>query len=156
MMWYPQYRMERRKFLGTAAAGALGTVVSPAVLGAATRSESEERNGQIVNKMCEAWVAPFDPAPIGALLAEDCIYRASETTPPMNGRDSILEFIQTIMNDVTGCEFEVVESFARGPIVMNDRWDRFDYPSRKSEFHVVGVFFMKDGLISEWTDYLIP
>lgn len=155
MMWHPQYRMERRKFLGTTAAGALGAAISPAALGAATRNASEENNVRIVNKMCEAWVTPFDPAPIGALLAENCIFRVTETTPPMNGRDTILEFIQMIMDDVTGCEFEVVESFARGPIVVNDRWDRFEYPSRKSEFHVAGVFFMRDGLIAEWTDYLI-
>ena len=66
-----------------------------------------------------------------------------------------MEFIDGIMKDVTSCEFEVVETFARGSIVVHERWDRFTRPTRNSEWHVVGVFYMKDGLIAEWTDYIM-
>ena len=59
------------------------------------------------------------------------------------------------MSDVTHCEFEVVDTFARGSIVAHERWDRFVRPTRKSEWHVVGVFHMKDGLIAEWSDYVV-
>ena len=53
------------------------------------------------------------------------------------------------------CEFEVLESFAKGSIVINERWDRFELPERKFEWHGVGVFYVKDGLIAEWSDFTI-
>ena len=50
-------------------------------------------------------------------------------------------------------EFEVVDSWARGPLVVNDRVDRFTLPDQSMEIPVVGVFHMIDGKIAEWTDY---
>jgi limonene-1,2-epoxide hydrolase len=38
---------------------------------------------------------------------------------------------------------------------MNERTDRFVRPDRTNTFHVVGVFFVRDGKIAEWTDYII-
>jgi limonene-1,2-epoxide hydrolase len=46
-----------------------------------------------------------------------------------------------------------VQSFARGPIVFNERFDRFTMPQRNVDWHGVGVFLMKDGKIAEWSDY---
>lgn len=145
----------RRDFLVTAAVSAAGAGAWVSPVGAAPMSATEQANVKVVNDMCAAWVAPFDSATLGALLADDCIFRASETTPPRTGRTEVVAFIEGIMEDVTRCEFEVVETFARGSIVVHERWDRFVRPTRNSEWHVVGVFYMKDGLIAEWTDYII-
>ena len=48
-------------------------------------------------------------------------------------------------------EFKVVRSVAVGSIVLNERFDRFN-PERT--LHLAGVFFLKDGKILEWTDFL--
>ena len=50
--------------------------------------------------------------------------------------------------------FEVLETFARGPMVFNERRDRFTGGPLKM-WHGVGVFFLKDGKIVEWYDYTI-
>jgi limonene-1,2-epoxide hydrolase len=50
--------------------------------------------------------------------------------------------------------FESLDTFARGPIVVNERIDRFSNFSLKS-WRGVGVFFLKDGKIVEWYDYTI-
>ena len=51
-------------------------------------------------------------------------------------------------------EFRVLETFASGPIVINHRIDRFDSPNPLT-WEGVGVFFIKDGKIKEWSDYTI-
>jgi limonene-1,2-epoxide hydrolase len=60
--------------------------------------------------------------------------------------------IKTIINNVDG--FEILDTFARGPMVVNERMDRFSKFQLKS-WHGVGVFFLKDGKIVEWYDYTI-
>ena len=52
-------------------------------------------------------------------------------------------------------EFEVVQTFARGPIVFNERFDRFTLPQRSINWHGVGVFHVRDGKIAEWSDFTI-
>ena len=51
-------------------------------------------------------------------------------------------------------KFEVHESWARGPMVINERTDYFDSP-RLKRWHGVGVFLVKDGKIVEWQDFTI-
>ncbi len=145
----------RRRHVITAGAAAIGAAAWSSQLRAVELSAVEQANVKVVNDMCAAWVAPLDSAKLGALLANDCVFRASETTPPKIGRATVLEFIEGIMDDVTHCEFEVGDTFARGSIVAHERWDRFVRPTRKSEWHVIGVFYVKDGLIAEWSDYII-
>ena len=50
--------------------------------------------------------------------------------------------------------FEVLETFASGPIVINQRRDHFMGGPLKM-WHGVGVFFLRDGKIVEWYDYTI-
>ena len=52
-------------------------------------------------------------------------------------------------------EFEIVQTFARGPMVVNERFDRFTMPQRSMEWHGIGVFMLKNGKIAEWNDYTI-
>ena len=52
-------------------------------------------------------------------------------------------------------EFRVLETFAAGPIVMNHRIDESSGPARRLKWDGIGVFFVKDGKIKEWSDYTI-
>ncbi len=71
---------------------------------------------------------------------------------PTKGRDALIARIKMIINNVA--EFEILDTWARGPMVINERIDRFTNFQLKS-WHGVGVFLIKDGKIVEWYDYTI-
>ena len=48
--------------------------------------------------------------------------------------------------------FEILETWARGPMVINQRIDHFKDFQIKA-WHGTGVFFLKSGRIVEWFDY---
>ena len=54
-----------------------------------------------------------------------------------------------------GIEFKILETFAAGSIVMNRRIDSFMSTTRPLTWEGVGVFFIKDSKIKEWSDYTI-
>ncbi len=47
----------------------------------------------------------------------------------------------------------MLDTWARGPMVINERIDSFTRPDQSPAYHLVGVFFIKEGKIAEWTDY---
>ena len=140
----------RRTALTAAAIGALGAAFSPR-LGAADLSPLEKANLQTVNDFCAAWPSR-DPAKIMAFFADNCAYRMTETMEPGKGREAVTSRVAGLAPGVQG--FEVLDSWARGPMVINERIDRFSSGVLKS-WHGVGVFFLKEGKIVEWYDYTI-
>jgi limonene-1,2-epoxide hydrolase len=144
----------RRAFLAAAAGLGAGAVLRPTILGADSTAV-EKANVKTVNDMCAAWVAPLDFDRIGRFLADDCVFRASETSPPVKGREAIIESLKRMLATAQRAEIQVVQSFAKGPIVFNERFDRFTMGERKIDWHGVGVFFLKDGKIAEWSDFAI-
>lgn len=147
--------IDRRQALTTLGLSGAATLGIPRGLHAAAElTQTETANIELVNAMCATWVAPMNFSRLGELLSDDCIYRATETAPSVSGRDAIIERLQGL-GQAAFIEFEVIETFARGSIVVNDRIDRFDLPNRKIEWHGVGVFYIKDGKIAEWSDFTI-
>ena len=51
-------------------------------------------------------------------------------------------------------EFRILESMAAGPIVITRRIDRF-LTRQPLTWDGIGVFFVKDGKIKEWSGYTI-
>ena len=150
----------RRAFLGAAGLGA------GALLGVANRAEAadqspseqanvkpEQANVKIVKDFCAAW-STRDLATILPFLAADCVYRMSETTPPASGHNGVIERLGTWVKDSSLIEFRILDSMAAGPIVINHRIDRF-LTAQPLTWEGVGVFFLKDGKIKEWSDYTI-
>ena len=76
----------------------------------------------------------------------------TETAEPLKGRDTVAARIRPLIDRVE--RFDVLDTFARGPMVINERIDRFASGALKA-WHGVGVFFLKDGKIVEWSDYTI-
>jgi limonene-1,2-epoxide hydrolase len=76
----------------------------------------------------------------------------TETNPPIAGVEKVLETYKAL--NATSIEFKVLETLTAGPIVINRRIDRFAGP-RSFTWEGVGVFFVKDGKIKEWSDYTI-
>ena len=140
----------RRAFLlASLAAGA--TSVVPGVADAAQAGNANENAIRFVTDFCAA-VSKLDPAAMRPFFADDIVYRTTETTPPIVGVEKVLETYTKL--NATSIEFKVLDTQALGPIVINRRVDRFVGP-RSFTWEGVGVFFVKDGKIKEWSDYTI-
>jgi len=111
----------------------------------------EKANVKIVNDFCAAWPG-HDLGKVMAFFADNGAYRMTETMEPAKGRDAVTARVKSIIDRVE--EFKVLDTFARGPMVINERIDRFSGGPLKA-WHGVGVFFVKDGKIVEWYDYTI-
>jgi len=144
--------MERRTFIGSAALAA----IAAAQVGEAGQATAEEKtNLTIVNGFCAAW-ATRDPKKILAFFADDGIYRMSETTPPVTGPAGIMTRLGSwIESSDKGIEFKVLDTWTKGPMVVNHRIDYFRSSTRPLTWEGVGIFFVKDGKIREWNDYTI-
>ena len=142
--------LNRRGFLA-AGAGAIALASMTRSASAAELTTDEAANVKLVNDFCAAWPS-HDLDRIMAFFADDGAYRMTETTPLADGRDAVSERIQTIINNVD--RFDVLDTFARGPMVINERIDYFSDFALKT-WHGVGVFFIREGKIVDWYDYTI-
>lgn len=143
--------LTRRSALTTAA---LGLAAIPGISGRAAAAEltaAEQANVQVVNDFCAAWPS-HNLERIMSFFAENCAYRVSETQEPNKGKPAVTDRIKSFLDRVQS--FEVIETFARGPMVFNERRDHFTGGPLKM-WHGVGVFFVKDRKIVEWYDYTI-
>ena len=144
------YAGNRRGFL----AAALGTGgVLAANAGAADAavavSPAEEANLKVVKDFCAAW-ATHDLGRVMGFFVENPSYRMLETQEPTKGREAVEARIKSFINNVQ--QFEVLDTYARGPMVITERIDHFSSFQIKN-WHGVGVFWVKDGKIVEWSDY---
>jgi limonene-1,2-epoxide hydrolase len=142
----------RRGFMA-AGMGMAALVAGAGPVAAADWNEGEKANVKTVTDFCAAW-ASRDMARVLPFLADDCVYRMSETTPAVNGHAGVAGRLKTWLDDSTLVEFRVLDTAAAGPIVINHRIDRF-LTARPLTWEGVGVFFVKDGKIKEWSDYTI-
>lgn len=136
--------MTRSRFLLAGAALAV-----PAI--AAEPTAAEKVNLALVADFCAAF-ATRDMTKIASFLAPNCSYRITETSPPAIGTAAI-ERIKSYVDQSSKIEFKILDSWTRGPMVINERIDSFTRANASPSYHLVGVFFIKDGKIAEWTDY---
>jgi limonene-1,2-epoxide hydrolase len=136
---------------GFLAAGLAGALALPRRAAAAAPTAEEKANLALVTAFCASF-AGRDMTKIASFLADNCVYRVTETTPPLSGKDAI-ERIRTYVDRSTKIEFKILESWAKGSIVVNERIDSFEPAPPRSPYHLTGVFFVKGGKIAEWTDY---
>ena len=59
----------------------------------------------------------------GAGFADNCAYRPLETMETAKRRDGVEKEIKRFVNNVE--RFEILETWARGPMVINQRLDHF-------------------------------
>ena len=143
--------MTRREALIATGLGVAAAADSPLELRAAELTPAEKANAQVVADFCATWPG-HDLEKIMAFFADPCSYRVTETQEPAKGRDAVSARIRMFLDRVV--EFKVLDTWAKGPMVFNERTDRFNGGPLRS-WHGVGVFFLKDGKIVEWYDYTI-
>jgi limonene-1,2-epoxide hydrolase len=136
--------MTRSEFLLAGAALAI-----PAM--AAEPTTTEKANQALVADFCAAF-ASRDMTKIASYLDPNCSYRITETAMPAVGVAAV-ERIKSYVERSSKIEFKILDSWARGPMVINERIDSFTRPDASPAFHLVGVFLIKDGKIAEWTDF---
>lgn len=140
----------RRRVLAGTGVGAAG-MVSALGAEAAPMTDAEKANVKLVDDFCAAWSSK-DAEKVMAFFSDNPSYRQTEQQPPAVGRQAVAEKVSGGVKVAT--KFEVHESWARGPMVINERTDYFDSP-RLKRWHGVGVFLVKDGKIVEWQDFTI-
>ncbi len=118
---------------------------------AAEPTTAEKANLALVAEFCAVF-ATRDMTKIASYLAPNCSYRITETAMPAVGPAAV-ERIKSYVERSSKIEFKVLDSWARGPMVVNERIDSFTRPDASPAYHLVGVFFIKDGTIAEWIDY---
>jgi limonene-1,2-epoxide hydrolase len=142
----------RRAFVGAALVG--GFMPALALGAAADQTEAERANVRLVTGFCAAW-STRDLDRIVPYLADDSVYRMSETAPPAIGHAGVRERLGSWMETSQQIEFRILDTYAKGPMVITHRIDRFVSTTRPLTWEGVGVFFVKDGKIKEWSDYTI-
>jgi len=147
-MTFSKREVTRRKAITAAALGTLAAGY-PLSLRAAKPTAQEKTNIQVVKDFCEAWPA-HDVGKIMSYFADNCAYRPLETMETAKGRAAVEDAIRRFVNNVE--RFEILETWARGPMVINQRIDHFTRFQIKA-WHGTGVFFLKNGKIVEWFDY---
>ena len=135
--------------LALACAGLLlGCASSPE----AAPSPAESSNVAVVDAFIAAW---DDPDRAVDYLASDASVRMIEDQPPIVGRTAIAEAFKGFMSPGVTLTVETLETTVHGPVVMNKRIDTLKTEGQADQvFPVIGVFLVKDGKITEWTDYL--
>ena len=141
----------RRSFLAVAGAGLATTLGSVVPASAAEPTADERANMTVVTAFCDAF-SSRDITRIMSFMADPCSYRVTEATDPVKGFAAVQGRIAGFLQNVQ--RFEVLDTFARGPMVFNERMDYFSSGRLKS-WHGVGVFFLQDKKIVEWQDFTI-
>lgn len=157
-----EHQSDRRTFMGAGlGAAALLTMLDSTRAEAIHHdqenefAEAEAANEKIVNDFCASFKT-LDIEKITSYLADDCTFRMIETTPRMEGKEAIVTGMKSFLATAKSAEFEMIRSAAMGSIVINERIDHFDMGERQNAFHIVGIFFVRDGKIQEWQDYTMP
>lgn len=154
----PQPSLPRRDLLGmfgaTLALGALTGAAAAAERAEQKPTEPAGESLRIVKAFCASW-SSLDPAKVAAFFADDAVYRVTETTAPTVGRPAITRLVERFLQRAKKVNFEILRSYAVGPVVLTERHDHFSGPRGEQVFHVAGMFFVRDGKIAEWTDYLV-
>jgi limonene-1,2-epoxide hydrolase len=117
----------------------------------------EKANIQLVKDFCQAWGedSPDVDKLTGQFLSDDCVVRFGDTIPPVTGQESIVALFQTFLNNGERYDLKILETFARGPVVVTSRTDSTLKGKRTTNAtSVVGVFVIKDGKIKEWSEYV--
>jgi limonene-1,2-epoxide hydrolase len=124
---------------------------------AASTAVIEKANVQLVKDFCKAWGddPPDADDMANKYLADDVLVRFGDTIEPVTGHEAAVALFQTFLSSGERYDLKILETFARGPIVVNSRIDSTIKGTRTTHpTSVIGVFVVKNGKIKEWSDYV--
>ena len=136
---------------------AAAALVSLFMLGLATPvmadgNATEKANVKVVNEFIAAWSTPDKAA---TFLAPEASVRMVEDQPAIVGQKAVADAFKGFMTPGVTLTVKTLRTTVHGPVVMNKRIDTMKTAGKPDQvFPVVGVFIVKNGKITEWTDYL--
>lgn len=106
-------------------------------------------------EVVNAFIAAVEKRDLDAamtFLAEDCVY---DNVPmkPITGHETIKTVLGSFLGPCSEVAWPVHRSAEAGPVVFNERTDRFLMPHGWVELNVTGVWEVHDGKITLWRDY---
>lgn len=148
---------QRRDFISGTVSGAFAAFLLSSAhaqdAGAGSGNTAQEQdNIQLVDRFCKAWEA-MDLSQVVATMRADAVYRQSQDTPPVTGHQALIDMMQPWVDSSHAITYRVLDTFARGPVVINQRIDIYHSDTNHLEWEGVGLFLIEDGLIREWQDF---
>jgi ketosteroid isomerase-like protein len=153
--------MDRRTFLPASFAGLLAAAAVPRKLFAAEMSDAERANVKVVTDMIAAFDAAAASVPPAAdslhpFFTDDCAFRFRPTDlTATRSFGALEETIKRVTANGEKVQQELLERFAKGPVVVIEKLNHFVTPEKTRTSHVVAICLVKDGKIAEWTEYFI-
>ena len=124
-------------------------LATPVMAGGNTK---EKANVKVVNEFIAAWSNPDKAA---TFLAPEASVRMVEDQPAIVGQKAVADAFKGFMTPGVTLTVKTLRTTVHGPVVMNKRIDTMKTAGKPDQvFPVVGVFIVKNGKITEWTDYL--
>src|SRR5271155_3672137 len=112
---------------------------------AASPGSIEKANVQLVKDFCKAWGddPPDAEDMANKYLADDCVVRFGDTIEPVTGHDAAIALFQTFLSNGERYDLKILETFSRGPVVVNSRVDSTIKGAHTTHpTSVVGVFIV--------------
>ena len=107
-------------------------------------------NDAMIREFFHAWDRR-DTEHIMALFTEDAVCH-NISFDPLVGKAAIRDFVAGYESRPPD-QAEIRHQLATGNLVMNERVDHVTLGDRKFDVAICGVFEIRDGRISRWTDY---
>ena len=150
-------RITRRIFFRASGLSAMAVAASGEIPALADSSSVEKANTQVVKDFCQSWAEnPPDPEKmVDQFMTDDCLVRFGDKVAPVSGKSAVVTLLGTFLTNGERYDLKILETFARGPVVVNSRIDSTLKGGRSTNpTPVVGVFVLRDGKIKEWSDYV--
>ena len=148
----------RRGFVAAGTCAALAAVFAPPVDAAWAAKDwtaAEKANVKLVEEFLHAWETGDEAGIVSRLTATGKSRVTAHTDQPPATPEGLRKTAGQFFAGAT-VKFTILDTVARGPIVVNNRIDRMT-PKKPGEatqdLFYLGVFFIKDGRIQEWSDY---
>ena len=154
----PDFTIARRQLFVAGGAAAIATLMGSAPARAKTPpSAAEQANSKLVHDFCMGWMAKNYDADreMAKYLAPNASVRMVEDKPAVIGPAAVAAEMKSFTTTGQTVGVEMLEVFAKGPVVVNSRVDTVKTPGKPDAvYKIAGVFVVKGGKITEWTDYL--
>jgi len=146
--------LDRRHFVTSVGLGALLAGLATADAAAAdNRTATETANIKAVNDfLADFQSAAPDPVKLAGYFTEDGSYQLhlpQRQLPVVQGQAAVAEQFKTFHTGRT-YRFEVLETYAKGPLVVTSRMDTINTDKPGKPAPNIGVFIFLNGKIQQW------
>lgn len=114
-------------------------------------TDQEIQGLEVADKVAAAWHA-LDRDAILALFSEDASMQSMMKAPYKN-KAEIGEMLDGFLSRATAVRMEVLTKIARDDVVVMERRDHFTVDGKDGILPAIGVFHIRDGLITSWREY---